>query len=335
FSRRMSRHDSYLALPGPSALSPFRSAQLLSRIQQVLPAAASIDAQYLHFVHASEALSEADANRLTGLLDYGEPAAGGDAKNATGFLVVPRLGTISPWASKATDIAHNCGLSVILRIERGTRYTLRVKSGLFGGSKELPPDQRSAVAALLHDRMTESVVDLALPPQQLFTDVPGKPMQRIALREQGRSALVAANAEMGLALSAAAIDYLVEPYRTTARAPTDVELMMFAQANSEHCRHKIFNATWTIDGQTQAQSLFALIRATHAAAPQGTVVAYSDNAAVLEGRVARRFAAMGEGAIGTTYSARDELTHVVFKVETHNHPTAIAPLPGAATGAGG
>ena len=330
----MSQPDSYLALPGPSALSPFRAAQLIARLQQVLPAAASIDAQYWHFVHVRGALTEADANRLAGLLEYGEPVGVKPAKKGVELLVVPRLGTISPWASKATDIAHNCGLTAIRRIERGTRFGLSFKAGLFG-TPDITADQRFAVAALLHDRMTESVVDVAIEAAALFRDVAGKPVQHVPLINGGRQALVAANRDMGLALSDDEIDYLLDAYRKLERDPTDVELMMFAQANSEHCRHKIFNASWTIDGTAQRDSLFGLIRATHAAAPQGTVVAYSDNAAVLEGRIARRFAPVGEGAIGVEYALRDEHTHVVFKVETHNHPTAIAPFPGAATGAGG
>jgi phosphoribosylformylglycinamidine synthase len=326
--------DSYLALPGPSALSPFRAAQSLVRIQQVVPHATALDAQYWHFVHVEGTLAEPDAQRLAGLLEYGEPFAGADAK-AQAYLVVPRLGTISPWASKATDIAHNCGLVSIRRVERGTRYQLRVRGGMFGGNAELTAAQRDTVATLLHDRMTESVVDPALPASALFRDVPGRPMQRVALAGSGRAALVAANGDMGLALSDDEIDYLLDAYRKLGRDPTDVELMMFAQANSEHCRHKIFNASWTIDGADQHDSLFALIRATHAAAPLATVVAYSDNAAVFEGRVAHRFAPRADNAVGVDYALRDELTHVVFKVETHNHPTAIAPFPGAATGAGG
>jgi phosphoribosylformylglycinamidine synthase len=332
----MSPNDSYLALPGPSALSPFRAAQLLARIRPVFPEATAIDAQHWHFVHVDGSLAESDAHRLSGLLDYGEPAPPDVDAAGVLFLVVPRLGTISPWASKATDIAHNCGLTAIKRIERGTRYRLRTKGRFFGaGEAALSAGQRAAVGALLHDRMTESVVDVTTPAQALFQDVAGKALQSIPVSAAGRTALVTANATLGLALSDDEIDYLLDAYRKLERDPTDVELMMFAQANSEHCRHKIFNASWTIDGTPQSQSLFALIRATHAAAPQATIVAYSDNAAVLEGRTARRFAPRGENVIGVDYSARDELTHVVFKVETHNHPTAIAPFPGAATGAGG
>ena len=194
------------------------------------------------------------------------------------------------------------------------------------------------MAALLHDRMTESVIDPDADPALLFRELDSKPMQTVPLLTQGRAALERANVEMGLALSADEIDYLLDAFTQMRRNPTDVELMMFAQANSEHCRHKIFNATWTIDGERKDATLFDMIRATHRASPQGTVVAYSDNSAVLEGRMVSRFYPQSDhaaGAVGIDYGARDELTHTVFKVETHNHPTAISPFPGASTGAGG
>jgi len=332
----MSSDDSFLALDGPSALSTFRAGGLLARIRAIEPAAAALHARHVHFVHVRGQLDAHERARLDALLDYGEPAAPVAGTAAQRWLVVPRLGTISPWASKATDIAHNCGLDRVLRIERGTRYGLTLKGGLFG-SRGLDEDKARRIAALLHDRMTESVVPVDLDCAQLFRELPGKPMARIAVGTGGREALVRANADMGLALSDDEIDYLLDAYSAMGRDPTDVELMMFAQANSEHCRHKIFNARWTIDGQEQPTSLFGMIRATHEAAPQATVVAYSDNAAVIEGRLVRRFHPRGSGAeaIGTEFAARDELTHTVFKVETHNHPTAISPFPGAATGAGG
>lgn len=334
----MSLPDTFLALDGPNALSSFRAARLLERIRAIEPSAAAIRARHVHFVHAIGALDAEARARLHGLLDYGEAAATEDARASVAWLVVPRLGTISPWASKATDIAHNCGLERIARIERGTRYALTLKAGPFGGQREPAPNVAQRIAALLHDRMTESVLDPDVDARTLFRDVPGKPMQSVPLQAEGRAALERANVAMGLALSDDEIDYLVDAYRTMRRDPTDVELMMFAQANSEHCRHKIFNARWTIDGQPREESLFGMIRATHAAAPQGTIVAYKDNAAVIEGRIARRFYPRSEhaqGAAGIEYAARDELTHTVFKVETHNHPTAISPFPGAATGAGG
>jgi len=332
----MSPEDAYFALDGPGALSAFRARGLLARVQAVVPAAVSLHAQHVHFVYTRGALDAHERARLAALLDYGEPAAPAEGDPAAQWLVVPRLGTISPWASKATDIAHNCGLARVLRIERGTRYRLQVKSGWFG-RPALDADAARRVAALLHDRMTETVLAADADIAQLFRELPGKPMAHVPLRAQGRSALQQANRDMGLALSDDEIDYLLDAYTALGRDPTDVELMMFAQANSEHCRHKIFNAGWTIDGEPQPASLFAMIRSTHEAAPQGTVVAYADNAAVIEGGVARRFHPRGSrgDAIGTEFAALDELTHIVFKVETHNHPTAISPFPGAATGAGG
>jgi len=332
----MSSDDFFLVLDGPSALSTFRAGGLLARIQAIEPAATQLQAQHVHFVHTRGELDEHQRARLAALLDYGEPAAALEGRSTQQWLVVPRLGTISPWASKATDIARNCGLDRVARIERGTRYSLLLKGGLFGG-RDLDADRAQRIAALLHDRMTESLVAVDVDCAQLLRELPGKPMSRVAVGTGGREALVRANAEMGLALSADEIDYLLDAYSAMRRDPTDVELMMFAQANSEHCRHKIFNARWTIDGEPQSSSLFAMIRATHEAAPQATVVAYSDNAAVIEGTMARRFHPRSSGteAIGNEFSARDELTHTVFKVETHNHPTAISPFPGAATGAGG
>jgi phosphoribosylformylglycinamidine synthase len=330
----MSPDDSFLALEGPGALSEFRARGLLARMQAIVPAAVGLHARHVHFVHTRGRLDEHERTRLNALLDYGEPAAPPEGEPAAQWLVVPRLGTISPWASKATDIAHNCGLQRVLRIERGTRYSLILKGRLFGrGTLDTEAAQR--IAALLHDRMTETVLPADADCAQLFRELPGKPMARVAVQAQGRAALERANVEMGLALSDDEIDYLLDAYRAMRRDPTDVELMMFAQANSEHCRHKIFNARWTIDGEAQPASLFGMIRSTHEAAPQATIVAYSDNAAVIEGGMARRLYPRGDDAIGTEFAARDEPTHFVFKVETHNHPTAISPFPGAATGAGG
>ncbi len=325
----MTSHATFLALQGPGALSAFRSARLLAKIRAVEAGAQRISAQFIHFVHAAAALNPQERVRLDALLSYGEPVTPGSADAA--FLVVPRLGTISPWASKATDIAHNTGLSTVRRIERGTLYRIASKRS----SALRDP---STVAAILHDRMTESVIDPASDPARLFRELESKPMQTVPLLASGRQGLERTNAEMGLALSADEIDYLMAAFARMQRDPTDVELMMFAQANSEHCRHKIFNADWTIDGQRQQATLFDMIRATHRAVPQGTVVAYSDNAAVLEGRIVSRFYPRSDhpdGAVGVDYSPREELTHTVFKVETHNHPTAISPFPGASTGAGG
>ncbi len=230
-------------------------------------------------------------------------------------------------------ISHTTpGLTAVRRIERGTLYVIRL------GRNTLSADSAARVASALHDRMTESVIDPKTDPALIFRELDSKPMQTVPLLTLGRPALERANVEMGLALSADEIEYLLDAFTHMRRDPTDVELMMFAQANSEHCRHKIFNATWTIDGERRDATLFDMIRATHRAAPQGTVVAYSDNSAVLEGRTVSRFYPYSDhpaGAVGVDYGARNELTHTVFKVETHNHPTAISPFPGASTGAGG
>ena len=332
----MNPTDTFLALDGPSALSAFRATRLLARLQAIEPDISAVAARHVHFVHL-RGDAAAVSGKLAALLDYGD-AFSAPARAAESFDVVPRLGTISPWASKATDIAHNCGLAQVARIERGTRYYVSLRPGLLGGARALSAAARQQVAALLHDRMTESVIDSDTDPATLFRELPGKPLRSVALGAGGRAALVEANRDMGLALSDDEIDYLVAAYAELKRDPTDVELMMFAQANSEHCRHKIFNASWTIDGHKQEVSLFGMIRQTHHAAPQGTVVAYNDNAAVIEGRMAKRFYPRSDhpqGALGVEFAAADELTHTVFKVETHNHPTAISPFPGAATGAGG
>jgi phosphoribosylformylglycinamidine synthase len=324
----MTADETTYALAGPSALSSFRADRLLAKIRAVAPTATAIVARHIHFVHARRPLTADERTRLDALLAYGHAAAPAD--DGERFLVVPRIGTISPWASKATDIANNAGLAAIQRIERGTLYSVRFKQRLLGAAS-LADDKRAKVAALLHDRMTESVIPADADPALLFREVAGRPLAIVPLQIEGRAALARANTEMGLALSDDEIDYLADAYRQMRRDPTDVELMMFAQANSEHCRHKIFNASWTIDGAAQPDTLFGMIRVTHQAAREGTVVAYSDNAAVLEGGVVHRF--YPHPALD--YTARDELTHTVFKVETHNHPTAISPAPGASTGAGG
>ena len=326
----MTQSSTFFALSGPSALSAFRATRLLASVRSVEKSASALTARFVHFIHSSRPLDQNERARLDALLTYGDEASA--ETNGLALLTVPRLGTISPWASKATDIAHNTGLSVVQRIERGTLYVIKI------GRESSSPDAAARVASVLHDRMTESVIDPAIDPALLFRELDSKPMQTVPLLAHGRQALERANAEMGLALSSDEVDYLLDAFNRMQRDPTDVELMMFAQANSEHCRHKIFNATWTIDGQRQDLTLFDMIRATHHAAPQGTVVAYSDNAAVLEGRAVARFYPHSDhaaGAVGVGYAVRDQLTHTVFKVETHNHPTAISPFPGASTGAGG
>ncbi|MES2832092.1 MAG: phosphoribosylformylglycinamidine synthase [Pseudomonadota bacterium] len=321
-----------LILPGSSALSAFRCNRLLSTLQAVEASIVGVSARFLHFIDATAPLEQIDIDRLHSLLTYGEPF---DAvQSGESFVTIPRLGTISPWASKATDIVHNCGMAHIKRIERGVLYQVQIKSGLLGGAKKLSEAAIAEIGALLHDRMTETVVRRPQDALGLFDLLEAKPLASIDILTNGKSALEYANAALGLALSAEEIDYLHEAFAQAQRNPTDVELMMFAQANSEHCRHKIFNADWTIDGMAQDKSLFAMIRNTHALHPQGTIVAYSDNSSIIEGATVSRFYARG-AAQGNEYAASTELTHILMKVETHNHPTAISPYPGAATGAGG
>jgi phosphoribosylformylglycinamidine synthase len=312
-----------LSLRGRNALSSFRVAKLLSSLTGTR--VASVAAVYWHFVRTSHALTAAERATLDRLLTYG-PRDASDGEAGELLLVLPRPGTISPWASKATDIAHNCGLPTVERIERGVAYRISTRDGA-----PLTAGDRAALLPLLHDRMTEAVFPALSDAARLFAKVPPLPLESIELIGRGREAIVEANAALGLALSDNEIDYLAASFGDAGRNPTDVELMMFAQANSEHCRHKIFNADWTIDGRRAPLSLFAMIRRTHEANPEGTIVAYEDNAAVMEGATARRFYPGPDGH----YGARAEMTHVLMKVETHNHPTAIAPFPGASTGAGG
>jgi phosphoribosylformylglycinamidine synthase len=321
-----------LILPGSNALSAFRTQRLLSQLQAVDANITDITGHFTHFIDASAALSSDDIGRLDALLTYGEPfAAGTDGEE---FVVIPRFGTISPWASKATDIAHNCGMVQIKRIERGVCYRVQMKSGLLGGVKKLSEASMQAVVALLHDRMTEMVLRSASDAAGLFTKLEAKPLESVDVLLGGKDALVKANTDLGLALSDDEIDYLVAAFTRVKRNPTDVELMMFAQANSEHCRHKIFNADWTIDGEVQDKSLFAMIKNTHILQPKGTIVAYSDNSSIMQGATVSRFYQRGV-AKGNVYESSVELTHTLMKVETHNHPTAISPFPGASTGAGG
>jgi phosphoribosylformylglycinamidine synthase len=325
---------------GISALSDFRVQQLLPRLQAIEPDISSISARFVHLVATEAPPGEELKASLAALLSYGEPAAPAPADSLL-FIVSPRFGTVSPWASKATDIAHNCGLAV-KRIERITEYRVSLKAGLFSKGA-LSEARRGQVAALLHDRMTESVMDNRAQAAGLFTELQGAPLQTIDVLGGGKAALEAANTEFGLALAVDEIDYLVNAFTQLKRNPTDVELMMFAQANSEHCRHKIFNADFTIDGVAQGISLFGMIRNTEKLHPQHTVVAYADNASVMEGLPVQRFYAKSASSprpVGAssyqTYSATEGvLTHVLMKVETHNHPTAISPFPGASTGAGG
>lgn len=315
-------------LNGARALSDFRAARVLAALQRVSSNIEAVSGRFVHFVHASRELTKAEEERLASLLTYGDAAE--DVRADLAFMVVPRLGTISPWASKATDIVKNCGIEGVLRVERGTVYSLALKA-------PLTEEEAAQAAGVLHDRMTESVVARDFPAENLFVELEGRPMATVALVEEGRPALERANVEMGLALSPDEIDYLIDAFTKIGRNPTDVELMMFAQANSEHCRHKIFNARWTVDGEEREETLFGMIRRTHKMAPQGTITAYADNAAIFEGaEVTRLYPRPGSGnEFGRVFERKDEMTHTVFKVETHNHPTAISPFPGASTGSGG
>jgi phosphoribosylformylglycinamidine synthase len=325
--------------PGSRALPAPKTAQLLRSIQAIAPNVSALHSQWVHWVQTTTPLDAGMQSKLAALLTYGEAA---DA-SAEGQLIVvmPRLGTVSPWASKATDIARNCGLQ-IRRVERVMHLRLSLEKS-FLKKATLSTEQLQGITALVHDRMTESVAFEPQAAEKLFEDVASKAMETVDVLGQGRKALDLANTQFGLALAEDEIVYLLDAFTKLGRNPTDVELMMFAQANSEHCRHKIFNAQFTIDGAAQEKSLFGMIRNTHALAPQYSVVAYSDNAAVMEGGVVETFYAKFETksadrrqeTSASSYQKESELRHVLMKVETHNHPTAISPFPGASTGAGG
>jgi phosphoribosylformylglycinamidine synthase len=316
---------------GGNALSDFRIQQLLPRLARISPNIQGLAARFVHLVATEQPLQGDQQQTLAALLAYGEPYAG--PCDGPVVIVSPRLGTVSPWASKATDIVHNCGL-LLKRVERITEYRLVLKTGLLGGTKALSDEQLGQVATLLHDRMTESALPGRGDATALFTALQAAPMDHVDVLGGGRAALEAANKAWGLALADDEIEYLVSAFNGLGRNPTDVELMMFAQANSEHCRHKIFNAQFTIDGADQPHSLFGMIRNTEKRSPQHTVVAYADNASIMEGHAIERFVARRD-AQGAAYVKEAAQHHVLMKVETHNHPTAISPFPGAATGAGG
>lgn len=314
-----------LPLRGVTALSDFRVEKLLQKAAALGLPEVKLSSEFWYFAGSKKALDAATVEKLQALLAAQSVEETPEAREGLHlFLVTPRLGTISPWASKATNIAENCGLAGIERIERGMAVWLE---------GALTDRQKQQWAALLHDRMTESVLTDIDAAAQLFHHIQSETFSTVDVLGGGKEALVKANTEMGLALSADEIDYLVENYQALQRNPSDVELMMFAQANSEHCRHKIFNADFILNGEKQPKSLFGMIRDTHNAHPEGTVVAYKDNSSVIEGAKIERFypnAAENQG-----YRFHEEDTHIIMKVETHNHPTAIAPFAGAATGAGG
>ena len=313
-----------LILRGAPALSEFRIKKLEQRLRLLAAAPVSVYAEFIHFADLDEALDEREQQILERLLRYG-PRLPEQTPMGIQALVVPRPGTISPWSSKATDIAHHCGLGKIRRLERGIVYTLSL-------AMNPDADQIDQLVAPLHDRMTEAVLYDSEEADSLFVHATPKPCQAIDLLGAGRPALQQANQNLGLALSEDEIDYLVESFTALGRNPNDIELMMFAQANSEHCRHKIFNASWVIDGEPQERSLFQMIRNTTYCSPENVLSAYKDNAAVMVGPEGERFL---PDPRDHSYIYNREYLHILMKVETHNHPTAISPFPGAATGSGG
>ncbi|WP_455232015.1 phosphoribosylformylglycinamidine synthase [Geopseudomonas aromaticivorans] len=311
-----------LILRGTPALSAFRHGKLLEQLTEKVPAVAGLYAEFAHFAEVSSALDSNEEQVLARLLQYG-PSVPVQEPQGRLFLVVPRFGTISPWSSKASDIARNCGLGKIQRLERGIAYYV---------AGELSAAEVELVAATLHDRMTQLVLAQMDEAQALFSHAQPKPLTVVDVLGGGRAALEAANVQLGLALAEDEIDYLVQNFVELGRNPHDIELMMFAQANSEHCRHKIFNASWDIDGESQGKSLFGMIKNTYELHREGVLSAYKDNASVIEGFTAGRFFPQPGSH---EYAAHQEPVHILMKVETHNHPTAIAPFPGASTGSGG
>ena len=320
-----------LTLAGRSALSASRAARVLAKAQAAVPGVKGLAARWVHLVDATRPLTAPERTRLDHLLTYGpaDAASAGElVPPARTLWIAPRFGTTSPWSSKATDIAHVCGLAAVARIERAIAFTISTKQGISGQGVDL-----AKVGAAIADRMTESVV---LAETDLAKVIGGhggatRPLGHVVLGADGARTLRTASTRMGLALADDEIEYLVARYRELGRDPTDVELMMFAQANSEHCRHKIFNAEFHVDGEQQERSLFQLIKRTNEASPTGVLSAYKDNAAVVEGSPAERLFPDADGI----YRVHREASHILGKVETHNHPTAISPFPGAATGSGG
>ncbi len=312
-----------LHLRGAPALSPSRIEQLGRAAAERAPGVERIRAEFAHFAEIDAPLSGPDRAVLERLLEYGPERTSAEPPRGSLLLVVPRIGTISPWSSKASDIAHICGLTSVTRLERGIAYWIE---------GQLDEAERRALQPLLYDRMTEEVLTDFEQASALFRHATPRPAERIDLLGAGRDALLAADRKLGLALAPDEIDYLLDNFVAMGRNPTDVELMMFAQANSEHCRHKIFNADWIIDGERMDESLFAMIRNTTRQSPDGVLSAYSDNSAVMAGNRAERFVPSPDDAV---YRPSDEPVHILMKVETHNHPTAISPFPGAATGSGG
>ncbi|MGY3040050.1 phosphoribosylformylglycinamidine synthase [Rhodanobacter sp. TND4EL1] len=308
-----------IALDGQSALSPFRLERLNAHLDALHHGVRVQASWFVYFIDAEAAPQGELRERLLAVLE----AKDAPPEPAT-LWVVPRLGTISPWSSKATDIVHGAGFDV-RRVERGLAWRV-------AGLPDTDAPDHAAIMAVLHDAMTQSVLTGIDQAQGLFLAGSPGDLVHVALGAEPQAALAEANARLGLALADDEIDYLVDRYAELGRDPTDAELFMFAQANSEHCRHKVFNASWTVDGEEQDKSLFGMIKHTHQQSPAHTLSAYSDNAAVIEGSEGRRFFADPADRVWLGHPERIDFA---IKVETHNHPTAIAPWPGAATGAGG
>ncbi len=311
-----------LKLSGAPALSAFRREKLLSKLQALNPKVKGIYAEFVHFAESTAELEENEKAMLDRILRYG-PSVPTETPVGVMLLVLPRFGTISPWSSKATDIIKNCGLSKVARVERGVAYWI---------DGDIDNQALAALKALIYDRMVETVVQDFDAASALFSHAEPTPMQQVDILSEGKAALEAANQSLGLALAEDEIDYLIENYTALGRNPNDIELMMFAQANSEHCRHKIFNASWDIDGESQDKSLFQMIKNTYECYSENILSAYKDNASVIRGHTAGRFFPTPDGK---DYQYHQEAMHILMKVETHNHPTAIAPFSGAATGSGG
>lgn len=328
--------SSYLIVPGATALPESTKARLKEQIKTLDVAIDKIFTRFEYYVYSEDPLSKEQQAAVIAFLTRDIKVKEAEvAKNDVELRIVPRLGTISPWASKATDLARNCGIDGINRIERGIYMAITPEKRFWSGGG-LKDEHLQKFIQLVHDRMSQTViVGDDFDPQALFVNLEPQPLRTVAILEEGAAALEKVNTEWALALSDDEVEYLVDAFTKLQRNPTDVELTMFAQANSEHCRHKIFNATWTVDGENKDKTLFGMVRDTHNHNPRGTVVAYADNAAIMEGAETTRFFAPKRADDRFVYQAKKRLTHTLMKVETHNHPTAIAPFPGASTGAGG
>jgi len=322
-------------LEGPPVLSHSKRTALLQKIQGVVPNVKDIYGFYIHYASHSAVVAEDKLELLKRLLEYGpkydrkEHEKFVKSEEGSSISVLPRPGTISPWSSKATDIVRICSLGdVFQRVERGQRYIVFTKD-----NASLTPTQLELITSFLHDRMTQTC-STSFPPSEemIFKNEPSLPLRVVDILNGGAPALTQANKDFGLALADDEIEYLVKAFQEIKRNPTDVELMMFAQVNSEHCRHKVFRASWTIDGIDMDSSLFDMIRNTHKCSPQGVLSAYHDNGAVIQGHKGNLFYSTPES---NAYTSEEEPIHVVIKVETHNHPTGVSPYPGAATGSGG